>query len=91
MLQDFPLQLPSNMKLLILPSSKQETQSLLPKMRLLAVRLSGKQSETVKFQKRLQKLSLSRGDIPQSLNMRQSLKNGNSMHYQGTKIQLIHL
>ena len=59
--------------------------------RLLAVQLSGKQSETVKFQKRLQELSLSRGDISKSLNMRQSLKNGNSMHYQGTKIPLIHL
>ena len=74
-LQESPLQLPSNMKLLILPSSKQATQSLLPKMRLLAVPLSGKQSETVKLQKRFQKLSLNRGDIPQSLNMRQSLKN----------------
>ena len=47
MLQDFPLQLPSNLKLLILPSNKQVAHPLLPKMRLLAVRLSGKQSKVV--------------------------------------------
>ena len=39
----------------------------------------------------LQKLSQSRGDVPHSQNMKQSLKNGNSMHYQGMKIPLIHL
>ena len=55
--QDFPLQLPSNIKLLILPSNKQATHPLLPKLRLLAVQLSEKQSDTEKFQKRLQKLS----------------------------------
>ena len=36
MLQDFPLQLASSLKLLILPSNKQVTHPLLPKMRLLA-------------------------------------------------------
>ena len=66
MLQDFPLQLSSNIKLLILPSNKQAIHPLLPQMKLLAVPLSGKQSETEKFQKRLQKLSQSCGDIPQS-------------------------
>ena len=50
-----------------------------------------KQSETGKFQTILQKLSRSGGDIPHSRNMKQSLKNGNSMHYQGMKIPLIHL
>ena len=47
-------------------------------------RLSGKQYETGKFQTILRKLS-------QSRNIKQSLKNGNSMHYQGMKIPLIHL
>ena len=56
MLRDFPLQLPSNRKLLILSSNKQAIHPLLPKMRLLAVPLSGKQSEAEKFQSRLQKL-----------------------------------
>ena len=42
MLQDFPLQLPSNIKLLILPLNKQATHPLLLKLRLLAVQLSGK-------------------------------------------------
>ena len=88
MLQDFPLQLSSNIKLLILPSNKQAIHPLLPQMKLLAVPLSGKQSETEKFQRRLQKLSQSCGDIPQSWNMKQSLKNGNSMHCQGMKIPL---
>ena len=50
-----------------------------------------KQSETGKFQTILQKLSRSGGDIPHSRNMKQSLKNGNSMHYQRMKIPLIHL
>ena len=72
MLQDFPLQLPSNIKLLILPLNKQATHPILPKMRLLAVRLSGKQSETGKFHNILQKLSWSSGDIPQSRNMKKS-------------------
>ena len=31
------------------------------------------------------------GDIPHSRNMKPFLKNGNSMHYQGMKIPLIHL
>ena len=57
MLQDFPLQLPSNMKLLILPSNKQVIHQLSPKMRLLAVLLSGKQYEAEKFRRILQKLS----------------------------------
>ena len=60
-------------------------------MRLLAVRLSEKQSETGKFRTILWKLSQSRGDVPHSRNMKQFLKNGNSMHYQGMKIPLIHL
>ena len=46
MLQDFPLQLPSNTKLLILQSNQQAIYPLLPKMRLLAAGLLGKQSET---------------------------------------------
>ena len=41
-----------------------------------------------KLKKRLQKLSQSRGDIPQTRNIRQSLKNE---HYQGMKITLIYL
>ena len=44
-------------------------------MRLLVVRLSGKQSEAEKFQARLQKLPKSRGDITQSQNMKQSFGN----------------
>ena len=67
------------------------THPLLQKMRLLAVRLSEKQSETGKFRTILWKLSQSRGDVPHSRNMKQFLKNGNSMHYQGMKIPLIHL
>ena len=31
------------------------------------------------------------GNIPHSRNMKQSLKNENSMHYQGVKTPLIHL
>ena len=91
MLQDFPLQLPSDLKLLILPLNKQATHPLLPKIRLLAVRLSGKKSAIGKFQTILRKLSRSRGDVQHSRNMKQSSKNGNSMQYQGMKIPLIHL
>ena len=54
--QDFPLQLPSNINLLTLPLNKQAIHLLLPKMKLLPVRLSEKQSEIEKFQRRLQKL-----------------------------------
>ena len=66
MLQDFPLQLPSNIKLLILPSNKQVIHQLSPKMKLLAVLLSGKQYEADKFRRTLQKLSQSHRGIPQS-------------------------
>ena len=57
MLQNFPLQLPSNIKLLILPLNKQTIHPLLPKIKMLAVQLSGKQSEAETFQRRLKKLS----------------------------------
>ena len=85
-----PTSASKQLKVVDLPSEKQATHPLLPKMRLLAVRLSGKQSETEKFQTILQKLSQSRGDT-HSQNMKQSLKIGNNMHYQGRKIPLIHL
>ena len=39
----------------------------------------------------IRKTIQSRRDIPHSRNMKQFLKNGNSMHYQGMKIPLIHL
>ena len=77
-------------KVVDLSSNKQATYPLLSKMRLLAVRLSRKQSETGKFQTILQKLLQNRGD-EHSRNMHQSLKNGNSMHYQGMNIPLIYL
>ena len=85
-----PTSATKQLKLLILPSNKQDTHPLLPKMRLLTVRLLGKQTETGKFQAILRKLSRSRGDIPHSRNLKQSLKNENSLHYQGMKIPLIH-
>ena len=67
-----PTSAPKQLKVVDLPSNKQATHPLLPKMRLLAVRLSGKQSETGKFHNILQKLSWSSGDIPQSRNMKKS-------------------
>ena len=87
---ELPTSATKQLKLLILPSNKQDTHPLLPKMRLLTVRLLGKQTETGKFQAILRKLSQSRGDIPHSRNLKQSLKNENSLHYQGMKIPLIH-
>ena len=86
--QDFSLQVPSTIKLLILTSNKQTIHPLLPKMRLLAFLASGKQFEAEKLQGRLQKLSQ---DITQIGSMKQSLKDGNNMHYQGMKIPFIHL
>ena len=50
--------------------------------------------ETIRKRKVLDdiaKISRSRGDLPHSQNMKQSLKNGNNVHYQGMKIPLIHL
>ena len=58
-------------------------------MKLLPVRLSEKQSEIEKFQRRLQKLESWR-HITKS-KYEAILKKWNSIHYQGMKILLIHL
>ena len=69
LLKNFPILL--SPKILTLVSKRSAKHPLYPKMRLLAVHLSGKASETQTFQEKLQILSQFCGEQPSEIGMNQ--------------------
>ena len=69
LLKNFPILLPPN--ILTLPSKRSAKHPLYPKMKLLAVHLSGKASETKTFQEKLEMLSQIREEQPPKVSMNQ--------------------
>ena len=89
LLQDFPVVLPPNV--LTLPSNIGLQHPLYPKMKLLAVHLSGRPSDTQNFHQKLLKLSWNHGDHQQGKDMSQCLNDGAGMQYQGMKIPILQM
>ena len=87
LLKNFPILLPPNM--LILPSKRSAKRPLYPKMKLLAVHLSGKASETQSFQEKLQMLSQIREEQPPEVGTNQFTGDGLFMQVQGTRILVL--
>ena len=89
LLQDFPVVLPPN--ILTLPSNKGLQHPLYPKMKLLAVHISGRPSDTSNFHQKLLQLSWNRGNHQQRPDMSQCLNDGTGMQYQGMKIPILQM
>ena len=89
LLQDFPVVLPPNV--LTLPSNKGLQHPLYSKMKLLAVHLSGRPSDTQNFHQKLLKLSWNRGDNQQGRDMSKCLNDGTGMQYQVMKIPILQM
>ena len=85
-IQDFPVVLPPNV--LTLPCNKGLKYPLYPKMKLLAIHLSGRPSDTQNFHQKLLKLSWNRGDHQKRPDLSQCLNDGTGMQYQGMKIPI---
>ena len=87
LLKNFPILLPPNM--LILPSKRSAKRPLHPKMKLLAVHLLGKASETQSFQEKLQMLSQIREEQPPEVGTNQFTGDGLFMQFQGTRFPVL--
>ena len=89
LMKNFPILLPPN--ILTLPSKKTERHPLYPKMKLLAVHLSGKASETQTFREKLRMLSQIRGEQPPEVGTNQFSGDGLFMQVQGTRIPVLQM
>ena len=89
LLKNFLILLPPN--ILTLPSKRSTKHPFYPKMKLLAVHLSGKAPETQIFQEKLQMLSQIRGEQPPEVGTNQFSGNGLFMHVQGTRIPVLQM
>ena len=89
LLQDFPVVLSPNV--LTLPSSEGLQHPLYPKIKLLAVHLSARPSDTQNFHQKLIKLSWNRDDHQQRPDMNQCLNDGTGMQYRGMKIPILQM
>ena len=89
LLTDFPNQLLQIKNTLTLLSQKGEVHPLHPKLKLLAVLLSGRQSVIENFHKKFRKLLQTHGKAPQDQGMSLCSNNGNVMHYHGMRILIL--
>ena len=89
LLVNFPIQLPKTKNTLTLPSKEGKGHPLHPKLKLLAVLLSGRQSAIENFHKKLKKLSQTHGEHPQDQGMNLWSNDGNVMHYRGMRIPIL--
>ena len=87
LLKNFSILLPPN--ILTLPSKRSGKHPLYSKMKLLAVHLSGKASETQTFQEKLQMLSQIRGEQPPKVV--EFSGDGLFMQVQGTRIPILQM
>ena len=89
LLQDLPAVLtPNDLKL---PSNKGLQHPLYPKMKLLAVHLSGRPSDTQNLHQKLLKLSWNRSNHQQRPDMSQCLNDSTGMQYQGIKAPILQM
>ena len=72
-------------------SNKGLQHPLYPKMKLLAVHLSGRPSVTQNFHQKLLKLSWNRGDHQQGPGVSQCLNDGTGMQYREMKIPILQM
>ena len=72
-----------------LPSKKGEVHPLHPKLKLLVVLLSGRQSAIGNFHKKLRKLSQTHREHPQDQDMSLCSNDGNIIHYRGMRIPIL--
>ena len=72
---DHPIKLPAARKTLELPSNRKKLHPLFPKLRLLAVLLSGKPLEQQNYQMKLKKSFIIHGEPRQKHNMKEFSKN----------------
>ena len=89
LLLGFAIQLPQIKKTLTLPSKKGEVHPLRPKLKIMAVLLSGRQSAIENFHKKLRKLSQTHGQHPQDQDMSLCSNDGNVMQYRGIRIPIL--
>ena len=87
--EKFPDTFPPN--ILTLPSKRSAKHPLYSKMKLLAVHLSGKASETQTFQEKLRMLSQIRGEQPPEVGTNQFSGDGLFMQVQGTRIPILQM
>ena len=89
LLQTFPVILPPNT--LALPFNQVQQHPLYPKMKLLAVHLSGNPSDIQTFHQKLQMSSWSRGDQAQGHDISPYLEDGTALQYQGMRIPILQM
>ena len=89
LLINFPIQLPKTKNTLTLPSKKGKFHPLHPKLKLLAILLSGRQSAMENFHKKLRKLSQTHGEHPQDQGMSLWSNDGSVMHYRRMRIPIL--
>ena len=88
---DHPIQLPSGLKTLSLPSNTSKNHPLSPKLQLLAVILSGNPLHSLVFREKLKKSSLQPGNLKLPQNTNLSLTDGKFFVYEEVKNVIHHL
>ena len=89
LLKNFPILLPPN--ILTLQSKRSAKHPLYPKMKLLAIHLSGKASETQTLQEKFQMLQQICEEQPAKVSTNQFLGNSLFMQVQGTQIHVLQI
>ena len=88
---DHPIQLPSGLITLSLPSNTSKNHPLSPKLQLLAVILSGNPLHSLVFREKLKNSSLQPGNLKLPQNTNLSLTDGNFFVYEEVKNVIHHL